>query len=338
MSEHERTTHQSQASLLAVVDELEQGLDALTASLDSLRATIRVVAEQVRGIEQTPVVAVPLLTVVEQTPPPTAEPAPAVSDVTEGVFTWAPRSVETGPEPLAVPPEPVSAFAEPPAVVVETGSSDADREEVRRAVEAARAELEARETSEAAREEVRRAVEASRAELSWSNLRVDSGFSFAPTEPLDEAAALEVPAEPVAVDDEAARREEVRLAVERARADMMAANEEAPAVDPEEARREEVRLAVERARVEMMGKTEAPAVDDDEARREEVRRMVESTRGALSWNTMKADTGSWGQLKPEPGGFNIGPDQAPPRPLDRNEEPLPKDPEEARREEVRRTV
>lgn len=340
MSEFERTEHQNQASLLSVVDELEQGLDALTASLDSLRATIRVVAQQVRSIEQAPASAAPLLTVAEHTPADIAEPEPAPPDVTEGVFSWAPRPVETPVQPFtpASQPEPVAELEEPAAALPVVGPSDAERDEVRRAVEAARAELDAPEPTEAVRDEVRRAVEASRAELSWSNLRVDSGFSFAPTEPLDAPAAPEVPAEPVALDDEAARREEVRLAVERARADMMAANEEAPAVDPEEARREEVRLAVERARAEMMGQTEAPVVNDDEARREEVRRMVESTRGALSWNTMKADTGSWGQFKPEPGGFSIGPDQAPPRPLERSEEPLPKDPEEARREEVRRAV
>ncbi|MGE0685687.1 MAG: hypothetical protein AB7P33_03000, partial [Dehalococcoidia bacterium] len=223
MSEFERTEHQNQASLLSVVDELEQGLDALTASLDSLRATIRVVAQQVRSIEQAPASAAPLLTVVEHTPADIAEPEPAPSDVTEGVFSWAPRPVETPVQPFtpAYQPEPVAELEEPAAALPVVGPSDAERDEVRRAVEAARAELDAPEPTEAVRDEVRRAVEASRAELSWSNLRVDSGFSFAPTEPLDAPAAPEVPAEPVALDDEAARREEVRLAVERARADMM---------------------------------------------------------------------------------------------------------------------
>jgi hypothetical protein len=64
--------------------------------------------------------------------------------------------------------------------------------------------------------------------------------------------------------------------------------------------------------------------------------MVENTRGALSWSEMKSDGGTWGQFQPEPGGYSIGPDQAPPRPLGEGNEA--KDPEEAQREEVRRAV
>jgi hypothetical protein len=185
-------------------------------------------------------------------------------------------------------------------------------------------------------DETNRRAETSRAELSWSNLRVDSGFSVAPSEPMAAASPPEEDASKSAADAEEARREEVRLAVERARLAMDEANAAAPAVDPEEVRREEVRLAVERARAEMFGEKQAPPVDDDEAKREEVRRMVESTRGSLSWNTMKSDGGSWGQFQPEPGGFSIGRDQAPPKPSGESNEPG--DPDEARREEVRRAV
>jgi hypothetical protein len=353
LSEHEFQPRTSHASLLSVIDDLEQGIEALTASLDSLRATVRVVAAEVRSFEQPPASQAPLLTVVE--PEAAAEPEAVISDVTEGAFSWGASRLETPAiEPAPVAEEMAGPQAEVPAIEPMTSAdnsepateldvpadeaSEAEREEVRRAVEAMRGELEKPQApaAETDRDELRRTVETTRAELSWSTLRVDAGFSFAPTEPMDVAPSpVEEPvtADPRADDDDLARREEVRLAVERARAAMDEANkaEDATAVDPEEARREEVRLAVERARAEMMGKTEAAPADDDEARREEVRRVVENTRGALSWSEMKSDGGSWGQFKPEPSGFNIGPDQAPPK-------PLPADPEEARREEVRRAV
>jgi hypothetical protein len=98
------------------------------------------------------------------------------------------------------------------------------------------------------------------------------------------------------------------------------------------------------------GARQEPAADEDERRREEVRRAVESTRGTLSWGEMKSDAGTWGQFQPEPGGFTIRPDQAPPAPpapprlptnenLDaENEAGAEPDPEEARRQEVRRAV
>jgi hypothetical protein len=302
VSEHEFQPRSTPTSLLSVIDDLEQGIEALTASLDSLRATVRVVSEQVRALDRQEVPGVPVLTVVESTPEPNV-------------------AAEPDREPSGAAP-----------------GSDADRDEVRRAVEAMRAELEkpAPASTGGVQDETNRRAETSRAELSWSNLRVDSGFSVAPSEPMAAASPPEEDASKSAADAEEARREEVRLAVERARLAMDEANAAAPAVDPEEARREEVRLAVERARAEMFGEKQAPPVDDDEAKREEVRRMVESTRGSLSWSTMKSDGGSWGQFQPEPGGFSIGRDQAPPKPVGESNEPS--DPDQARREEVRRAV
>jgi hypothetical protein len=277
VSEHEFQPRSTPTSLLSVVDDLEQGIETLAASLESLRATVHAVSAQVRALGRQDVPAVPALTVVE------SAPEASVADETEGEMAAA---------------EPLSAS--------EAGS-DADRDEVRRAVEAMRAELEkpAPASNASARDEASRGGETSRAELSWSNLRVDSGFGVAPSEPLATASSPEADASKTAA-------------------------------EAEEARREEVRLAVERARAEMFGEKPARPVDDDEAKREEVRRMVENTRGSLSWNTMKSDGGSWGQFQPEPGGFSIGRDQAPSKPLGESNEPS--DPDEARREEVRRAV
>jgi hypothetical protein len=198
------------------------------------------------------------------------------------------------------------------------------RDEARRAVEAARAELAAAQDEAASAEPVQNKA-----------VVEDLGsFAMAPSAELS-SAGVEMPS---SVDDEEARREEVRRAVEAARAQVEPAEEAGKddTDDTEEARREEVRLAVERARAEMLASKEPEPTDEDEARRAEVRRVVENTRGALSWSEMPSDGGSWGQFKPEPGGFSIGPDQAPARNLE--PAPLPEDPEEARREEVRRTV
>jgi hypothetical protein len=178
---------------------------------------------------------------------------------------------------------------------------------------------------------------------------MDSRNDESPAPPAEAAPAREeeAPAADARPVDDEARREEIRLAVERARAEMASAKSNpAPELDPEEARREEVRRAVERARGEMFsGRQQEPSQtqDEDERRREEVRRTVESARSSMSWGEMKSDAGTWGQFQPEPGGFTIGPDQAPPHSMepaaaadDEAREDL--DPEEARREEVRRAV
>jgi hypothetical protein len=133
----------------------------------------------------------------------------------------------------------------------------------------------------------------------------------------------------------------------------------------EEARREEVRLAVERASKELLtgpepmtGSAEEPAVaDDDEARREAVRKAVEDARSTMSWAQMRPDSGFSLSFKrdepveddapveevrldsPEPAEARIASfieasaaAEQPP------ETPAPIDDDEARREAVRRAV
>jgi hypothetical protein len=319
VSEQELRTPPSQSDLLAFIEDLERSVEDLSASLNRVRETVQFVALQVREAEGLPASsfdAPPVLTLVDvkaQEPEAAASESPADS----GSPAWAPAA---GGE-------------EPQIEAAANGAGEAPAEALT-AAEPASSEPDAA-AEEAAREEVRRAVEATRAQLSWSNLRVDSGFNIGSR---DEAPAPVVPeAPPVPVVNE----QPAPAAEPAARNQPPAAT--SPSFVDDVARREEVRLAVERARAEMH-KDDKTAADEDERRREEVRRAVESARGSLNWGELKADTG-WSQFQPEPGGFSIGPGQAPAHSFEPAEQgaageevPEDLDPEEARRLEVRRAV
>jgi len=235
VTERNRRLDNGQADWRLLIGEAEAQVEALTTALEDLRVVLRSLSS----------VQEPQASAYE---PPASEPE--VSEV----------------EPQAVAP------AVEAEVAVAAPDSEAAREEVRRAVEQARAEIAAGKvpgdlaaTVEPAagpsapappEKDGRKAPEAA-----WWNLPVQEGaLSLAPEEP-----AVAEPA--TAAEETDSARGEVRRAVEQARAELaagaleaedaveeMAAVEEPPAAEPEdpEAAREKVRLAVEQAREDMV--------------------------------------------------------------------------------------
>lgn len=230
-------------------------------------------------------------------------------------FSWTmPRNVWPG-----AAPEPVH-------------HEDPARDEVRRAVEEAKAQLASGELAPAPIQdaidtlplpskpggEVSAPVQSSEPTHALASVASVDAAALLPAEPVvvPEVAApvVEVVAQvaevppPVAVVsqeappapevDEAAQRESVRQAVERARAEMQNASaaKDAPEADDEAAAREEVRRAVAQMRNEMSWgssphvsfdrpETSQPAnaADDPDGKREEVRRVVESARAEMNF-------------------------------------------------------
>lgn len=260
-----------------MLEELERGIEELRASFEDLRGAVQRIATEVRALDHS-VPSTPVLTLVEAPSEPERED------------TALEMEAALTPDEAAAAPAPAAA---PQAVVADI------------------------------REEVRRTVEQTRAELSWSNLRVDSGFTTR---------------------SQTGEEDEPASSPSRSPASSQGDSPAEAQIDPEERRREEVRLAVERARAEMLAQQAKPEPDEDERRREEVRQAVERARASLNWGDLKADTG-WSQFQPEPGGFTLGQRQTPAPSLEpdaeepaRQEPSAELDPEEARREEVRRAV
>jgi hypothetical protein len=242
----------------------EERMDALAAAMEQARwalnrlSSMAVSMAEVRW-EQVPQQEAPAQTLppVREQPPEPSPPQPIYA--TEPGPWPSPRqdlSVSSDvSEPVAeMPPE---AETQPEAPVVL--DAEALREEVRQAVAAARAELEA---SSAQREEQPMTAD-------WGKMAGDWGASAS--------------AEPAEAVDEEAEREKVRRAVEEARAELLggrALREEAPEdvaagtespqdaePEDEEDQREKVRRAVEAARAEMMGL--GPRRDDPDAEEDE---------------------------------------------------------------------
>jgi len=241
-----------------VIDELERGVQAMTLALEQVRSAVARLADgepadtPVGAVET--VRSVPALALVDSEEhedvaaageePDDARPGPQPARLDR---SWATMRVDSG-----------LGFGPPPAEPASTSSAEDER-----------------------REDVRAVVEAMRAELA----AIEPEAGGAEEEPVDDL-------EPVATAAEDAS---------------VAVKDEAEAARLEEERREQVRLSVEAARAEMLAaQAPVPQVDEDEARREEVRRAVENVRNAMSWGQLTAEgEGDWGQFEPEPGGFTI---------------------------------
>jgi hypothetical protein len=304
-----------QVSWESMVRDFERKLDVLSAALQDVRQAGRRLAQMqlAFGADEALDLVAPLNAALEEDPAhlapavlPALEP-PAEMDPREEVrrtVEQARQDLETGGRMAAVGwtmprdfwPGVGTAADQPEPVQYDT---DPARDAVRQAVEEAKAEL-------------------ARGDLEPSEPAVPqpaTGFASWTGAALGDPASTSTPEQNKAPNDELSedeRREQVRLAVERARLEMEAAN--APGfVDTslaaeveaeEEARREEVRRAVESARAEMswsltaadeqVGEAAASGgnEDDEDARREEVRRAVELARSEMSSGLYKFDESS----------------------------------------------
>jgi hypothetical protein len=312
----EDSSDQSHPTWESLVGDFEQKLDTLTAALQQVRQAGRRLAQMQLAFEPDQVAnpAVPMVAAVEQLATlslPEAAPAAAPPYLEEEVerdevrrtVEQARQDLESGGRMAAVgwtmPRDfwPGVTPAESPTSDEEESDaapdSDPARDEVRKAVEEAKAELakgsfDSWGPSDAAppREKQQPASAASWTTMSLGDQSLND----------DTVAGQVVPTEVV---DEAALREEVRLAVERARLQMESSTESPPAVRSlisdvsaeEDDKRDDVRRAVAQARAEMAWSLQPPdeadvegqaEVTDEDAKRDEVRRAVEMARAEMS--------------------------------------------------------
>lgn len=344
MAENEAHELQTHAGLVSVVAELERSVEAMTLALEQVKTAMKHLSE-----------AAPLM-VVATSGADVASPAPALTLVAPAPEASEPaltdeeaareevrRTVEAARKELSwTAPIDAGFFGTPPhqhhtPAVHHVAPHEVLHESVAEPeslVEAFEAAVEPQIEAEAPRDDVAAVV------AEWH--REEAEKPFVPeAEPVFEDAVAS------SVDTHEAEPESVTPIAEIEQV----SEEDAAAI-----RREEVRLAVEAARAEMKatGTGDFLGDADEEAKREEVRRAVADARNAMSWGQLKVDSGGdWGQFKPESGGFTIRADQhAPPAPTPAaRPEPTPvanttepAEPEvemtdeEARREAVRRTV
>jgi hypothetical protein len=316
---------QSHPDWQSTLEDFERKLDALTIALQEARQAGQRLARLHAASALSPVqTAAPMLAAVEQLASPPDVPAPpAPPPVVEEDLTrdevrraveqtrydmenngrmaavgWAmPRDFWPGVTPAA-PAHETEAEAE---------DEDPERSKVRRMVEAAKAEL-AKGHLEPLEDSDGKGLDdlspkvvpsalipapAPSAMPSWTNMSITAET------PGDNAAAeIEPPADPPL--SEEAMREDVRLAVQRARAEMEtgappSSKDPSPSEavpEEEDGRRNDVRRAVAQARAEMswsLNVEEAPepesgaaAPDDEDAKRGDVRRAVEQARAEMS--------------------------------------------------------
>ncbi|HLF77041.1 MAG TPA: hypothetical protein VJB57_06065 [Dehalococcoidia bacterium] len=304
---------QSHPTWESMVRDFEQKLDSLSIALQEVRQAGRRLAQMQLALEPeggaqsvaSLVAAVDQLTSPDMAlrPPATlASEEEVARDEVRRTVEQARQDLETGGRMAAVgwtmPRDfwpGVTPAAEPasPAPPASPASKEDDpaRDEVRRAVEQAKAELAADQAKPRRAAHAEPVHEPVSSASSWTNMNLgDQGLGN------ESLAEHETPPQEI---DEEAMREAVRLAVERARLEMESGNSSesgerglvAAAQAEEEAQREEVRRAVAQAKAEMSWSLQPPVdadpdapehVDDEDAKRDEVRRAVEMARAEMS--------------------------------------------------------